>query len=73
MKFTLVNGRTPKPQSFCALCSSPIGESYLRELATGLAYCDHDCYLRDSKVTDSPKNPISGEGIMMLLKAKLRG
>jgi hypothetical protein len=44
MKFVLVNGRTPRPQSFCALCCEPIGESYLRELATRLSYCDHKCY-----------------------------
>ncbi len=34
VKFVLVNGRTPRPQSFCALCCEPIGESYLREIAT---------------------------------------
>jgi hypothetical protein len=44
MKFVLVNGRTPRPQSFCALCCEPIGESYLREIATRLSYCDHQCY-----------------------------
>jgi hypothetical protein len=32
-----------RPQSFCALCCEPIGESYLRELATRLPYCDHKC------------------------------
>ena len=36
MKFVLVNGRTPRPQSFCAVCCKPIGESYLRELTTRL-------------------------------------
>jgi hypothetical protein len=41
----LVNGRTPIPQSFCALCCEPIGESYLRELATRLSYCDYQCYV----------------------------
>ena len=41
MKFVVVNGRTPRPQSFCALCCEPIGESYLRELTTRLSYCDH--------------------------------
>jgi hypothetical protein len=46
MKFLLlVNGRTPTPQSFCALCCEPIGESYLRELATRLSYCDRQCYV----------------------------
>jgi hypothetical protein len=45
MKFVLVNGRTPRPQSFCALCCEPIGQSYLREISTRLSYCDHMCYV----------------------------
>ena len=45
MKFVLVNGRTPHPHSFCALCCKPIGESYLRDLTTRLSYCDHECYV----------------------------
>jgi hypothetical protein len=44
MKFVLVNGRTPRPESFCALCCKPIGQGYLREIATRLSYCDHACY-----------------------------
>lgn len=44
MRFVLVNGRTPRLESFCVLCSQPIGASYLRETGTQLAYCDHDCY-----------------------------
>jgi len=47
MKFILVNGRTPRPPSFCAMCCKPIGESYLREAATRLSYCDHACYVDD--------------------------
>ena len=50
MKFVLVNGRTPRPQSFCALCCEPIGESYLRELTTRLSYCDHKCYAGHCKL-----------------------
>ncbi len=50
MKFIVVNGRTPRPQSFCALCCEPIGESYLREIATRLSYCDHKCYVDHSNV-----------------------
>ena len=50
MKFVLVNGRTPKPPSFCALCCESIEESYLRELTTRLSYCDHKCYLCHCKV-----------------------
>jgi hypothetical protein len=51
MKFVLVNGRTPRPQSFCAMCCEPIGESYIREIATRRSYCDHECYLDDRKGT----------------------
>jgi hypothetical protein len=52
MTFVLVNGRTPRPQSLCAWCCEPIGESYLRELTTHLSYCDHDCYVGHCKATD---------------------
>jgi hypothetical protein len=44
MRFVLVNDRTPRLQSFCVLCCTPIGASYLREIGTQLSYCDHDCY-----------------------------
>jgi hypothetical protein len=50
MRFILVNGRTPRPPSFCALCCEPIAESYLRETATRLSYCDHKCYVDHCKV-----------------------
>jgi hypothetical protein len=53
MKFVLVNGRSPRPESFCALCCEPIGENYLRELTTRLSYCDHKCYLGHCKVAVS--------------------
>jgi hypothetical protein len=49
MHYVLVNGRTPRPQSFCALCCEPIGESYVREIATRLSYCDHECYVVDHR------------------------
>jgi hypothetical protein len=45
MKFVLVNGRIPRPPSFCTLCGKPIAESYLRDIATRLSYCDHKCYI----------------------------
>src|SRR4051812_29345447 len=48
-EFVLVNGRTPRPQTFCAMCCEPIGENYLREIATRLSYCDHECYLDSCK------------------------
>jgi hypothetical protein len=44
MKFVLVNDRKPARHSSCVLCSEPIGTAYLREIGTGLFYCDHDCY-----------------------------
>ena len=50
MKFILVNGRTPSPPSFCALCCKPIGQSYVRETATRLSYCDHRCYVDHYKM-----------------------
>ena len=50
MKFVLVNGRTPCPQSFCALCCGPIGETYLRELTARLSYCNHRCYVGHRKI-----------------------
>jgi hypothetical protein len=50
MKFVLVNGRSPRPQSFCALCCESIGEGYLREIATRFSYCDHNCYIAHCKV-----------------------
>jgi hypothetical protein len=50
MRFVCVNGRTPRTQSFCALCCESIGESYLRNIATHLAYCNHKCYLDYCKV-----------------------
>ena len=44
MKFVLVNDKTPRKQTFCALCGEPIGAGYLREIGTQLCYCDPDCY-----------------------------
>jgi len=49
MKFVVVNGRIPEPQSFCAVCCESIAESYLRELATRACYCGHECYSRRYK------------------------
>jgi len=44
MRFVLVNGRTPCRRSLCVMCDQPIAASYLREVGTQLAYCNHDCY-----------------------------
>jgi hypothetical protein len=50
MKFVWVNGRTPCPQSYCAQYCTPIGASYLREIATRLSYCNHNCYVDRCKI-----------------------
>jgi hypothetical protein len=44
MKFILVNGRTPRPQSFSTVCCEPINERYLRDVTTRLTYCNCRCY-----------------------------
>jgi hypothetical protein len=64
MKFILVNGRTPHVESCCALCREPIGETYLREIATRLSYCDHSCYVGHRKLA-SPKHSKSRDGADM--------
>jgi hypothetical protein len=44
MRFTLVNGRSPRPQACCVMCDRRIEKTYLREVGTHLIYCDQDCY-----------------------------
>jgi len=63
MKFILVNGRIPCPESSCAMCCEPIGETYLRDIATRLSYCDHECYLGHRKL--AVRNSNSRESIFM--------
>jgi hypothetical protein len=45
MKFVLVNGRTPRTPSGCTLCCEQIAEGYVRDIATGLSYCNHRCWV----------------------------
>jgi hypothetical protein len=49
MRFVVVNGRTPCPQSSCVLCCKPIEASYLREIETRLSYCGQSCYAEHCK------------------------
>jgi hypothetical protein len=63
MKFVLVNHRTPRQQSFCALCCEHIGRTYLREIATRLTYCDHKCYL-GHRTLASRRHSRSPEGVV---------
>ncbi|WP_024508032.1 hypothetical protein [Bradyrhizobium sp. ARR65] len=60
MNFICVNGRTPHPRTFCMLCLSPIGTSYLREIRTRFPFCDHRCYalLRQSSAALLQDGPI---------------
>ena len=64
MKFILVNGRIPRLRCFCSLCCEPIGETYLREIATRLSYCDHTCYVGHRKLA-SLKRSKSRDGAVM--------
>jgi hypothetical protein len=50
MRFVLVNGRTPCQRSLCVMCDQPIGAGYLREVGTGVAYCNQDCYADHCKI-----------------------
>jgi hypothetical protein len=50
MQFVLVNGRVPRPESSCVMCCEPIGESYLREIATRFSYCSLKCYATHCKL-----------------------
>ena len=50
MKFVVVNGRSPRLQSTCTQCRKQIGDSYLRDIATRLSYCDQQCYVDHSNV-----------------------
>ena len=64
MKFILVNGRVPRLQCFCSLCCEPIGETYLREIATRLSYCDLTCYVGHRKLA-SLKRSKSRQGVVI--------
>ena len=48
MKFVVVNRQDTQPAIL--LCAVIQWESYLRELATGLSYCDHNCYFGNCKI-----------------------
>ena len=70
MKFIWVNGRTPSSQSACAVCSRPIGATYLRRIETRLFYCDHDCYA-SADPEDSGIGPITMPQARASLKSTL--
>ena len=43
-RFVLVNDRVRRSDVTCALCCKKIERGYLRELQTGLVYCDPQCF-----------------------------
>lgn len=43
-RFVLVNNRMPRAKVPCTLCGTEIEQSYVRELHTGLLYCDAQCF-----------------------------
>jgi hypothetical protein len=44
MKFVLVNNRAPCNPTFCAVCSKPLEQGYLRDFSTPNRYCGIECY-----------------------------
>jgi hypothetical protein len=51
IRFVLVNDRTPRTDTTCALCSLKIKNEYVRAPQTGLIYCDAQCFAGHEKMT----------------------
>ena len=51
IRFVLVNGRVPRTDTTCALCSMKIKNEYVREPRTGLIYCDVQCFAEHENMT----------------------
>jgi hypothetical protein len=51
IRFVLVNGRVPRTDTTCALCSLKIKNQYVRAPQTGLIYCDAQCFAGHEKMT----------------------
>jgi hypothetical protein len=43
-RFVLVNDRVPRDEEHCALCGGTVEKGYIRDLKTGLIYCDTRCF-----------------------------
>lgn len=43
-RFVLVNDRVPRSDANCAVCCKKIEQGYVRELQTGLVYCNPQCF-----------------------------
>jgi hypothetical protein len=55
LRFVLVNNRMPRAKTECALCGTKIEQSYLRELHSGLLYCDPQCLAGHQRITMSAR------------------
>jgi hypothetical protein len=51
IRFVLVNGRVPRTDTTCVLCSLKIKNEYVRAPQTGLIYCDAQCFAEHEKMT----------------------
>lgn len=62
MRFVLVNGRTPYPQTFCMLCCQWIKTGYLRATMTQYPYCGYKCYSLYCESVARLYEDLAGEG-----------
>ena len=44
IRFVLVNERSPRAETCCAVCCTKIGRGYVRDAQTRLLYCDARCF-----------------------------
>jgi hypothetical protein len=44
MRCVIVNEAKLKAEAACAHCGKPIRDSYVREIGSGIIYCDFRCY-----------------------------
>jgi hypothetical protein len=49
-RFVLVNDRTPRAPTRCAMCASTIATGYVREPRTRLMFCDALCFAGHAKM-----------------------
>lgn len=50
LRFIVVNDRTPRADTHCALCCTEITESYVREIGTKFCYCSRGCFVSHSRL-----------------------
>lgn len=44
MRCIVVNDANLKSESYCGCCRNKIGSRYIREIGSGVLYCDYFCY-----------------------------